>query len=54
MWRAHYIKHDLNEALDEWMVVHSTTKRSLSGLSSQEAHAIVAALNALELEVCYE
>jgi len=53
-WKAVYIKHDLNSAMDLWCVQDLQTKRTISGLSCQEAHAIMAALNTLEQEVCYE
>lgn len=53
-WKAVYIKHDLNSKMDLWCVQDSVTQRIISGLSSQEAHAIMAALNQLETEVCYE
>jgi hypothetical protein len=53
-WKSHYIKHISNRDLDVWVVIDSVSKRAFSCASSQEAHAIAAALNALEDEECYE
>ena len=52
-WIAMYLKHHLNEAMDMWVVTDTHTKRLFSGITSEEAHAIAAALNGLEGE-CYE
>lgn len=55
MWEVHTCVNDFDAEDISWMVVHSTTKRSFTCITSEEAYAILAALNGLLHQAeCYE